>query len=61
MSETLWLVCAVVLIIEGIGPWLFPNRWRRYVKLLARQPVAVLRQWGALLVIMGLIILWLAM
>lgn len=58
MMELFWWVCAVVLIIEGIGPLLFPNRWRSYLATLARQRIESLRQLGLILVVSGLVILW---
>ena len=29
---------AMVLIIEGLGPLLFPNKWRNYLQKLSQQP-----------------------
>lgn len=46
-------IIGLVLILEGIGPLLFPNRWRQYLARLSQQPVGQLRQLGAVLVVIG--------
>ncbi len=58
-STTWWLVLALVLIVEGVGPLLFPERWRQMMRLLQAQPEQVLRQIGVALVSLGLLLLWL--
>lgn len=61
MSNTwgncLWLAVALVLILEGLGPLLFPNRWQKVMQKLGQLPGGALRQTGALLVISGLILM----
>lgn len=48
---------AMVLIIEGLGPLLFPNKWRNYLQKLSQQPSNELRRIGGVLVIMGALLL----
>ncbi len=48
---------AMVLIIEGIGPLLFPNKWRNYLLKISQQPSNQLRQIGGVLVIFGTLLL----
>jgi uncharacterized protein YjeT (DUF2065 family) len=48
---------AIVLIIEGIGPLLFPNKWRNYLLQISQQPSNQLRQIGGVLVIFGTLLL----
>ncbi|WP_334031435.1 DUF2065 domain-containing protein [Alteromonas sp. P256] len=48
---------ALVLIIEGIGPLLFPNKWRNYLLQISQQPSNQLRQIGGVLVIFGTLLL----
>ncbi|MAI36242.1 DUF2065 family protein [Alteromonas genovensis] len=48
---------AMVLIIEGIGPLLFPNKWRNYLLQISQQPSNQLRQIGGVLVIFGTLLL----
>ncbi|NVK58037.1 MAG: DUF2065 domain-containing protein [Alteromonadaceae bacterium] len=58
MPDWLWVSFALVLIIEGAGPLLVPNRWQRYVKQLAEANPNQLRQIGGSLVIVGAICLY---
>lgn len=55
-----WLLPAValVLIIEGIGPLLFPNKWRNYLQEISQQQTNQLRQIGGTLVILGALLLF---
>ncbi|MEC7510536.1 MAG: DUF2065 domain-containing protein [Pseudomonadota bacterium] len=54
-----WLLpaVAIVLIIEGVGPLLFPNKWRNYLLQISLQPTNHLRQIGGVLVIIGVLLL----
>ena len=56
--SSLLLAFGLVLIIEGIGPLLFPNKWRNYLQKLAQEKVSSIRQVGLVLVTIGVIILW---
>jgi hypothetical protein len=47
--DAFWLALVIVLLLEGLGPLLFPNKWQRYLARLAQEPVASLRQIGAVL------------
>ncbi|MFT6506000.1 DUF2065 domain-containing protein [Colwellia polaris] len=58
MFSTLLLAIAIALIIEGLIPALFPNKWRAYVLKLANEPVSAIRQVGIFLVIIGLVMFW---
>ncbi|MCY7294725.1 DUF2065 domain-containing protein [Alteromonas sp. a30] len=58
MWETIWTALALVLVIEGIGPMLFPNRWRHYISSLGQVPISQLRQLGGILVLIGGILLF---
>lgn len=53
MTDTIWIALALVLVLEGIGPLLFPNRWQNYIRQLAELPTNQLRQVGGVLVIIG--------
>ncbi|MGL5392382.1 MAG: DUF2065 domain-containing protein [Shewanella sp.] len=48
---------ALVLILEGVGPLLFPNKWRRYLSDLSEQPTPLLRRLGGALVTAGVVLL----
>jgi uncharacterized protein YjeT (DUF2065 family) len=51
------LAIALVLILEGVGPLLFPNKWRRYLSELSNQNQQVLRRMGGALVTAGVVVL----
>lgn len=51
------LVIAMVLIIEGMMPLLFPKTWQGYIRKLANEPVSVVRQVGLILFTIGIVML----
>ena len=57
--EILFTAIALALIIEGLVPALFPNKWRAYVLKLANESVQSIRSLGISIICIGLIILWL--
>lgn len=59
MKDTFWLALALVCLIEGIVPLLFPNKWQVYVKRMASLPVATVRSFGFSLCIIALCLFWL--
>jgi hypothetical protein len=59
MTTTLLMAIAIALIIEGLIPALFPNKWRAYVLKLANESIGSIRQIGIFLVFVGLVLLWL--
>ncbi len=36
MNSTIWLALALVLVLEGLGPMLYPKAWKAPVQLLGR-------------------------
>ncbi|MBN7819240.1 DUF2065 family protein [Bowmanella sp. Y26] len=58
MTDTLWIALALVLIVEGIGPLLFPNRWQNFMHQLASQAPQQLRTMGGTMVTIGLVALY---
>lgn len=58
MADYWWAVLGLVLIIEGLGPLLFPNKWRSYLQKIAEQPTAQMQQLGGILVIAGVLLLF---
>ena len=58
MMTTIWLAIAIVMVIEGIGPMLFPNKWQNYLRQVASQPVDQLRTIGGVMVTVGLVSLY---
>lgn len=56
MNATIWLALALVLVLEGLGPMLFPHFWRRMVLGMAQQQDKLLRRVGGGLVVAGIVI-----
>lgn len=44
MNSTIWLALALVLVLEGLGPMLYPGAWKKMVSALAQLPENVLRR-----------------
>jgi uncharacterized protein YjeT (DUF2065 family) len=57
MTETLLTALGLVLIIEGTGPALFPNRWRNYLLRIAKESAGSLRTMGMTMLLLGLALL----
>jgi len=55
--DILLLAFGLALVLEGLIPALFPNKWRAYVTKLAQEPVQSIRTIGIVLVVIGAIIL----
>ena len=58
MLESILIALAIVMVIEGAGPALFPNRWQRFITELAAQPTEQLRTMGGVMVTIGLVCLY---
>ncbi|MEG2828577.1 MAG: DUF2065 domain-containing protein [Edwardsiella sp. (in: enterobacteria)] len=56
MNSTIWMALALVLVVEGMGPMLFPQAWRRMIATMAQLPDGLLRRYGGGLVVAGLVI-----
>ncbi|HAZ54456.1 MAG TPA: DUF2065 domain-containing protein [Franconibacter helveticus] len=56
MNSTIILALALVLVLEGLGPMLFPRIWRRLVLGMAQLPDTLLRRFGGGLVVAGVVI-----
>jgi len=60
MSVELFITAiALALIIEGLIPALFPNKWRAYVLKLAEETPQSIRSIGIMIITIGLVMLWL--
>ena len=55
--EAIWIAFAIFLLIEGLGPMLFPSRWQHYLRQIAEQPAEQLRTIGGVMVTVGLVTL----
>ncbi|WP_138118267.1 DUF2065 domain-containing protein [Alteromonas stellipolaris] len=56
--DWLWPALAIVLIVEGIGPLLFPTCWRLYLLQISQMQTNQLRQTGGVLVVIGVVCLF---
>ncbi|KAA8998198.1 DUF2065 family protein [Affinibrenneria salicis] len=56
MNATIWLALGLVLVLEGLGPLLFPGAWRRMLLALTSLPDVILRRFGGGLVVAGCVI-----
>ncbi len=58
-SDTFWAALALMLVLEGLFPFLSPRGWRAmFQKLLALQD-GQLRFFGLASILMGLVLFWL--
>ena len=58
MIITILLAFALVMIIEGLGPLLFPTKWKSYLLQVSAQPAEKLRTIGGVLVTIGIVSLF---
>ena len=58
-SETFWSAIALVLLIEGLLPFLSPAGWRRAFTQLLQLRDGQLRFFGLCSILLGLLLLWL--
>ena len=57
-SETFWLAGALVLVIEGIFPFLFPAGWRRMFVQILQLHDGQLRFFGMCSILAGTLLIW---
>ncbi|MDR9766540.1 DUF2065 domain-containing protein [Shewanella baltica] len=55
--QVFMLAVALVLLLEGVGPLFFPNKWRRYLNELSHKNQQVIQRLGGALVTAGVVIL----
>ncbi|KIG09111.1 MULTISPECIES: DUF2065 domain-containing protein [Caballeronia] len=60
MVETILLALALMLIIEGMFPFVFPTAWRDTFRRIAERPPHHIRIGGLIAMALGLILLWIA-
>jgi uncharacterized protein YjeT (DUF2065 family) len=58
-ADTLWSALALVLVIEGLLPFLSPGSWRRGFSQLLQLRDGQLRFFGLCSIVLGLVLLWL--
>ncbi len=58
-SDTLWAALALVLVIEGLLPFLSPGGWRRMFTQILQLHDGQIRFFGLCSILGGLLLLWL--
>lgn len=58
LSDLLWGTLALVLILEGLAPFISPQSWRETMLRLASQPDPTLRLLGLIAISVGVVIFW---
>ena len=58
-SDTLWLALALVLVIEGLFPFVSPANWRRMLAQLLQLTDGQIRMFAMLSISVGLLLIWL--
>ena len=56
--DALWTACALVLVIEGLFPFLAPRSWKQTFWRLLQLQDGQLRFFGLLSILAGLLGLW---
>jgi uncharacterized protein YjeT (DUF2065 family) len=58
-SDVLWAALALMLVLEGIFPFLAPRGWRQTFQRLLQLRDGQLRFFGLISILLGLGLLWL--
>ena len=58
-SDTFWTACALVLVIEGLMPFISPGGWRRMFTQIMQMTDGQIRFFGLLSIVGGVVLLWL--
>ncbi|MGV6853170.1 MAG: DUF2065 domain-containing protein [bacterium] len=59
MFENLLVALSLVMVIEGVLPFLSPEKWREFMTLMAQQSDQSIRMMGAVSMGIGVILLML--
>ena len=59
-GDTFWAAVALMLVLEGLFPFLSPGGWRRTFMKLLQLRDGQLRFFGLVSILLGLLGLWLA-
>ena len=59
MWQELLLAFGLMLILEGIVPFLYPRRWQKMVEMLAQMDPSSMRLAGLASMVLGLVIIYL--
>ncbi|WP_406910534.1 DUF2065 domain-containing protein [Citrobacter freundii] len=56
MNSTILLALALVLVLEGLGPMLYPSAWKKMISAMAQLPENILRRFGGGLVVSAVVV-----
>ena len=59
LIKSLLAAFGLVLVIEGIIPFIAPERWRQTILYLAKQKNSFIRRLGLILMLIGLMVVFL--
>jgi hypothetical protein len=59
-GQILLMAIALMMVLEGIGPFAFPAQWRQTIGEMSRLPDDVLRLGGLVVMVLGLVLLFVA-
>ena len=57
-SEVLWSALGLMLVVEGLFPFISPTGWRNRMQQLLALQDGQIRFFGLALVLVGLLLLW---
>jgi uncharacterized protein YjeT (DUF2065 family) len=57
-SDTLWMALALVLIFEGLFPFISPTNWRRMFAQLLQLSDGQIRAFAMVSISVGLLLIW---
>lgn len=57
-TETLWLALALMLVLEGLLPFLLPRQWQNLLREMLKQEEGAIRLFGFVLIALGLALMW---
>jgi uncharacterized protein YjeT (DUF2065 family) len=57
-SDTLWMALALVLVIEGLFPFISPTNWRRMFAQLLQMSDSQIRTFAMASISAGLLLIW---
>lgn len=58
MSDVLWMALALVLVFEGLLPFVNPTLWRQLFTQALQLTDQQLRTFGLVAILLGLAVLW---
>ena len=56
--DTLWTALALVLVIEGLMPFISPGGWKRMFEQVLKMQDGQIRFFGLASIVIGLLALW---